>query len=159
VLADFAHLDGLIPFNDETMLGTLEAIDEVKLGGEMKLVSRNGSPQAVAAIRAGRSHGTWISTLPGGAAVGGWSHACWLRQRKGCWLCPPRTSDHERERRYRRSSVCRTRPQEGLEVNLFKGVSLLIPLYKVQRHCPTDGRRSFSGPLKQRAESLGYSAG
>ncbi len=71
VLADFAHLDGLIPFNDETMLGTLEAIDEVGRGGEMKLVSRNGSPQAVAAVRAGRSHGTWdIDITEIGAAVG-----------------------------------------------------------------------------------------
>lgn len=71
VLADFDHLDGLIPFNDETMLGTLEAIDEAKRSGEMKLVSRNGSPQAVAAIRAGRSHGTWdIDITEIGVAVG-----------------------------------------------------------------------------------------
>lgn len=71
VLADFAHLDGLVPFNDETMLGTLEALEETKRSGEMKLVSRNGSPQAVAAIRAGRSHGTWdIDITEIGAAVG-----------------------------------------------------------------------------------------
>jgi ABC-type sugar transport system substrate-binding protein len=71
VLADFAHLDGLIPFNDETMLGTLDAIDEAKRSGEMKLVSRNGSPEAVAAVRAGRSHGTWdIDITEIGAAVG-----------------------------------------------------------------------------------------
>src|SRR5262249_24778453 len=71
VLADFAHLDGLIPFNDETMLGTLDAIDEAKRSGEMKLVSRNGSPQAVAAVRAGRSHGTWdIDITEIGAGVG-----------------------------------------------------------------------------------------
>lgn len=71
VLADFARLDGLIPFNDETMLGTLEAIDEARRSGEMKLVSRNGSPQAVAAVRAGRSHGTWdIDITEIGAAVG-----------------------------------------------------------------------------------------
>ena len=71
MLADFARLDGLIPFNDETMLGTLEAIDEAGRGGEMKLVSRNGSPQAVAAVRAGRSHGTWdIDITEIGAAVG-----------------------------------------------------------------------------------------
>ncbi|HEV8715611.1 MAG TPA: substrate-binding domain-containing protein [Candidatus Binatia bacterium] len=71
VLADFAHLDGLIPFNDETMLGTLEAIDEAGRAGEMKLVSRNGSPKAVEAVIAARSHGTWdieITTI--GAAVG-----------------------------------------------------------------------------------------
>ena len=60
-----------IAARDETMLGTLEAIDEAKRGGEMKLVSRNGSPQAVAAIRAGRSHGTWdIDITEIGAAVG-----------------------------------------------------------------------------------------
>ncbi|HKA53538.1 MAG TPA: sugar ABC transporter substrate-binding protein, partial [Candidatus Binatia bacterium] len=71
VLADFAHLDGLIPFNDETMLGTLEAIDEVGRAGEMKLVSRNGSPKAVGAVVAGRSHGTWdIEITAIGAAVG-----------------------------------------------------------------------------------------
>lgn len=71
VLADFAHLDGLIPFNDETMLGTLEAIDEAGRAGEMKLVSRNGSPKAVEAVVAGRSHGTWdIEITEIGAAVG-----------------------------------------------------------------------------------------
>lgn len=71
VLADFAHLDGLIPFNDETLLGTLEAIDEAGRAGEMKLVSRNGSPKAVEAVVAGRSHGTWdIEITQIGAAVG-----------------------------------------------------------------------------------------
>jgi ABC-type sugar transport system substrate-binding protein len=71
VLADFAHLDGLIPFNDETMLGTLAAIDETGRAGEMKLVSRNGSPRAVEAVVAGRSHGTWdIEITEIGAAVG-----------------------------------------------------------------------------------------
>jgi ABC-type sugar transport system substrate-binding protein len=70
-LADFTHLDGLIPFNDETMLGTLEAIDEAKRSGEMKLVSRNGSPQAVAAVRAGSSHGTWdIELTEIGSSIG-----------------------------------------------------------------------------------------
>jgi ABC-type sugar transport system substrate-binding protein len=71
VLADFARLDGLIPFNDETMLGTLEAIAEAGRAGEMKLVSRNGSPKAVEAILAGRSHGTWDIDIPQiGVAVG-----------------------------------------------------------------------------------------
>src|SRR5262249_36980011 len=46
-------------------------IDEAKRSGEMKLVSRNGSPQAVAAIRAGRSNGTGdIDITEIGAAVG-----------------------------------------------------------------------------------------
>jgi len=71
VLADFPRLAGLIPFNDETMLGTLEAIDEAGRVGEMKLVSRNGSPKAVEAVVAGRSHGTWdIEITAIGAAVG-----------------------------------------------------------------------------------------
>ena len=71
LLADFTNLAGLIPFNDETMLGTLEAIDEVGRAGEMKMVSRNGSPKAVEAVVAGRSHGTWdIEITNIGAAVG-----------------------------------------------------------------------------------------
>jgi ABC-type sugar transport system substrate-binding protein len=71
VLADFRRLDGLIPFNDETMLGTLGAIAEAKREGEMKLVSRNGSPKAVEAVVAGRSHGTWdIGITDIGAAIG-----------------------------------------------------------------------------------------
>lgn len=71
VLADFPRLAGLIPFNDETMLGTLEAIDEAGRAGEMKLVSRNGSPKAVEAVVAGRTQGTWdIEITEIGAAVG-----------------------------------------------------------------------------------------
>lgn len=71
LLADFTSLAGLIPFNDETMLGTLDAIEEVGRSGEMKIVSRNGSPKAIEAIVAGRSHGTWdIEITNIGAAVG-----------------------------------------------------------------------------------------
>jgi ABC-type sugar transport system substrate-binding protein len=72
LLADFGRLDGLIPFNDETLLGTLEALRETGRVGEMKLVSRNGSPKAVEAVVAGESHGTWdIGITEIGAAVGG----------------------------------------------------------------------------------------
>ena len=72
VLADFSHLDGLVPFNDETMLGTLEALRESGRLGEMKMVSRNGSPAAVAAVVAGETQGTWdIGITDIGAAVGG----------------------------------------------------------------------------------------
>ena len=71
LLADFSSLAGLIPFNDETLLGTLDAIEEAGRAGEMKMVSRNGSPKAVAAVVAGRSHGTWdIEITNIGAAVG-----------------------------------------------------------------------------------------
>jgi ABC-type sugar transport system substrate-binding protein len=72
VLADFSYLDGLVPFNDETMLGTLEALRESGRLGEMKMVSRNGSPAAVAAVVAGETQGTWdIGITDIGAAVGG----------------------------------------------------------------------------------------
>ena len=70
ILADFPHLDGMVPFNDETMLGTLDALDETGRSG-IKVVSRNGTPKAVDAVRAGRSEGTWDINAPGiGAAVG-----------------------------------------------------------------------------------------
>jgi ABC-type sugar transport system substrate-binding protein len=70
ILADFPHLDGMVPFNDETMLGTLDALSET---GHMtvKVVSRNGTPKAVQAVREGRSEGTWDINAPGiGAALG-----------------------------------------------------------------------------------------
>jgi ABC-type sugar transport system substrate-binding protein len=70
ILAEFPHLDGMVPFNDETMLGTLDALMET--GREsIKVVSRNGTPKAVQAVRDGRSQGTWDINAPGiGAAVG-----------------------------------------------------------------------------------------
>jgi ABC-type sugar transport system substrate-binding protein len=70
LLAEFAHLDGMVPFNDETMLGTLDALAEAGRGG-IKVVSRNGTPKAVQAVREGLSTGTWDIDAPGiGAAVG-----------------------------------------------------------------------------------------
>ena len=36
LLADFDHLDGLIPFNDETMLGAVEALREAGRLGEVE---------------------------------------------------------------------------------------------------------------------------
>ena len=53
------QLKGLIPYNDETMLGCLTVLEERGLSGGVKIVSRNGSPAAVAAVRAGKSEGTW----------------------------------------------------------------------------------------------------
>jgi ABC-type sugar transport system substrate-binding protein len=71
LLADFSLLQGLIPFNDETLIGTLAALREAGRGGEMKLVSRNGSPRAVEAVVSGESHGTWdIEITEIGAALG-----------------------------------------------------------------------------------------
>src|SRR6266571_3509790 len=70
LLADFTGLDGLVPFNDETMLGAVEALREAGRLGEVKMVSRNGTPAAVQLIRDGVHHGTWDIDPPGiGQAV------------------------------------------------------------------------------------------
>jgi len=58
LLSDFPDLDGLVPFNDETMLGALDAFEELGVKG-IKTVSRNGTPLAVQAVREGRSLATW----------------------------------------------------------------------------------------------------
>ena len=72
ILADFDQLDGLIPFNDETLLGAVEALREAGRLGEVKMVSRNGTPAAVELVRAGVHHGTWDIDGPGiGAAAAG----------------------------------------------------------------------------------------
>src|SRR6266487_5418296 len=65
LLADFTGLDGLVPFNDETMLGAVEALREAGRLGEVKMVSRNGTPAAVQLIRDGVHHGTWDIDPPG----------------------------------------------------------------------------------------------
>jgi ABC-type sugar transport system substrate-binding protein len=65
LLADFGELDALIPFNDETMLGAVEALREAGRLGEVKMVSRNGTPAAVDLVRAGVHHGTWDIDPPG----------------------------------------------------------------------------------------------
>jgi len=65
LLADFAKIDALIPFNDETMLGAVEALREAGRLGEVKMVSRNGTPAAVELVRAGIHHGTWDIDPPG----------------------------------------------------------------------------------------------
>jgi ABC-type sugar transport system substrate-binding protein len=70
ILGEFRDLDGMVPFNDETMLGTLDALSEIGRTN-IKVVSRNGTPKAVQAVREGRSEGTWDINAPGiGAAVG-----------------------------------------------------------------------------------------
>jgi ABC-type sugar transport system substrate-binding protein len=53
------EMQGLIPYNDETMLGCLGVLEETGRAGNITIVSRNGSPDAVAAVRAGKSAGTW----------------------------------------------------------------------------------------------------
>jgi ABC-type sugar transport system substrate-binding protein len=70
LLADFPSLDGLVPFNDETLLGAVEALREAGRLGEVRMVSRNGTPAAVDLVRAGVHDGTWDIDPPGiGQAV------------------------------------------------------------------------------------------
>ena len=72
LLADFRDLDGLIPFNDETLLGAVEALREAGRLGEVAMVSRNGTPAAVELVRAGVHGGTWDIDPPGiGQTVAG----------------------------------------------------------------------------------------
>jgi ABC-type sugar transport system substrate-binding protein len=71
ILADFPKLDGLIPYNDETMLGAVQALEDAGRLGEVRMVSRNGTPKAVDLIRQGIHHGTWDPDIPGiGTTVG-----------------------------------------------------------------------------------------
>jgi len=65
LLADFPSLDGLVPFNDETLLGAVEALREAGRLGEVAMVSRNGTPAAVDLVRAGIHGGTWDIDPPG----------------------------------------------------------------------------------------------
>ena len=65
VLADFPRLGGLVPYNDETMLGALDALKETGRLGEVLMVSRNGTPAAVRAVQAGLSAGTWDVDVTG----------------------------------------------------------------------------------------------
>jgi ABC-type sugar transport system substrate-binding protein len=72
LLADFGDLDGLVPFNDETMLGAVEALRDAGRLGEVKMVPRNGTPAAVQLVRDGIHHGTWdIDPIGIGQAVAG----------------------------------------------------------------------------------------
>lgn len=71
LLADFAELDGLVPYNDETALGAIDALKEAGRLGEMKIVSRNGTPNVVRLVKDGVHHGTWdLDTLGIGHAIG-----------------------------------------------------------------------------------------
>ncbi len=54
-----SQLQGLIPYNDETMLGCVSVLEETGRLGDLKIVSRNGSPQAVEMVRTGNTLGTW----------------------------------------------------------------------------------------------------
>jgi ABC-type sugar transport system substrate-binding protein len=71
VLDDFPQISGLMPYNDETAHGSIEALRERGLLGKMRLVSRNGTPKAVEAVRNGWHDGTLDIDCPGiGTALG-----------------------------------------------------------------------------------------
>jgi ABC-type sugar transport system substrate-binding protein len=71
ILDDFPGIAGLIPYNDETMHGSVEALRERGRLGELMMVSRNGTERGVEAVRQGWHHGTLdIDCLGIGAAVG-----------------------------------------------------------------------------------------
>ena len=59
LLRKYPQVKGLAPYNDETMLGVIDYLDEIGRAGELKIVSRNGTPAAVKAVREGRTTGTW----------------------------------------------------------------------------------------------------
>ncbi len=59
LLAECPRIDGLIPYNDETMHGALACLEEAGRAEEIKIVCRNGSPEAVEAVRQGKIAGTW----------------------------------------------------------------------------------------------------
>jgi ABC-type sugar transport system substrate-binding protein len=71
LLADFPEIVALIPYNDETMHGALEALREHGRVEEVRTVSRNGTPKAVEAVVRGEHDGTWdLDTVGIGAALG-----------------------------------------------------------------------------------------
>jgi ABC-type sugar transport system substrate-binding protein len=65
LLRDFPELDGLIPYNDETLHGTVRALRDAGRLGEVVMVSRNGTPKAVQLVLDGIHHGTWDLDIPG----------------------------------------------------------------------------------------------
>jgi len=75
LLAEFPRIDGLIPYNDETMHGAVRRLEEAGRADEAKIVCRNGSPGAVEAVRREKIAGTWdldasgIGTTLGDAIV------------------------------------------------------------------------------------------
>jgi ABC-type sugar transport system substrate-binding protein len=59
LLEECPRIDGLIPYNDETMHGALSCLEDNGRAQESKIVCRNGSPGAIEAVRAGKIAGTW----------------------------------------------------------------------------------------------------
>ncbi|SFL30691.1 sugar ABC transporter substrate-binding protein [Geodermatophilus ruber] len=59
LLAQHPEITALVPYNDESMLGTLRALDGDPRLGRLPMVSRNAAPKAVQAVRDGLTSGTW----------------------------------------------------------------------------------------------------
>jgi ABC-type sugar transport system substrate-binding protein len=59
LLAKHPEITALVPYNDESMLGTLRALDGDARLGRLPMVSRNAAPKAVQAVRDGLTSGTW----------------------------------------------------------------------------------------------------
>jgi ABC-type sugar transport system substrate-binding protein len=71
VLDDFPQIVGLMPYNDETAHGSIEMLRERELLGKIRIVSRNGTPKAIEAVRNGWHDGTLDIDCPGiGIALG-----------------------------------------------------------------------------------------
>lgn len=85
LLDAYPEITALVPYNDETMLGTISVLQERGMSGSLPVISRNGSPAAVELVRAGTTAGTWdldatgigfaagalaMRSLSGGAAPG-----------------------------------------------------------------------------------------
>ncbi|MFW5681717.1 MAG: sugar ABC transporter substrate-binding protein [Phycisphaeraceae bacterium] len=72
LLDDHDKLDGLVVFNDETLRDALPLLEARGLLGRLPVVSRNGSPEIVAAVTRGEVHATFDYQLPElGHAAGG----------------------------------------------------------------------------------------
>ncbi len=70
LLADFPELDALVPYNDETALGAIDALKAAARLGTMRTISRNGTPSLVQLVKEGFHDGTWdLDTLGIGRAV------------------------------------------------------------------------------------------
>jgi ABC-type sugar transport system substrate-binding protein len=59
LLAKHPEITALVPYNDESMLGALRALEGDPRRGRLPMVSRNAAPKAVQAVRDGLTSGTW----------------------------------------------------------------------------------------------------
>lgn len=71
LLQRYPEITALAPYNDETMLGVLRALQGDERLGRLPIVSRNGSPAAVESVRSGTSLGTWDLDATGIGYAGG----------------------------------------------------------------------------------------